>query len=118
MLFNYRLYSVIIHVLLPQCYRVVTVLICSSIQVLLLSHKAKICVIRLKTKGLIFLNLEIKRGCIYYVDFGEERIAGIQSGNGRPALIISNDIGNKFSKSVICICISASTRKDFPINVN
>lgn len=63
------------------------------------------------------MNTSVKRGSIYFVDFGEEKIVGIQSGIGRPALIISNNIANRYSQSVICLSISGSTRKNFPVHV-
>jgi mRNA-degrading endonuclease toxin of MazEF toxin-antitoxin module len=54
--------------------------------------------------------IEIKRGEIYDVDWGEE--AGLH-----PALIIQNDIGNQRSDSTIVAYIT-HTVKDLPVLVN
>jgi len=53
---------------------------------------------------------DIKRGEIYYVDWGEE--SGIH-----PALIIQNDIGNRYSDSTIVAYITHTVKKDLPILV-
>lgn len=47
----------------------------------------------------------IKRGEIYYVDL--EPVCGSEQGGKRPALIISNDTGNRFSPTVIVAVITS-----------
>lgn len=54
-------------------------------------------------------DLQIKRGDIYYVDFGETK--GSEQGGIRPCVIIQNDIGNKFSPTVIVNCITSQIAK-------
>lgn len=53
---------------------------------------------------------DIKRGDIYNVDWGKE--AGIH-----PALIIQNDIGNRYSDSTIVAYITHTVKKNLPILV-
>lgn len=55
-------------------------------------------------------SIEVKRGEIYDVDWGKE--AGLH-----PALIIQNDIGNKYSDSTIVAYIT-HTKKNYPVVVN
>ena len=47
----------------------------------------------------------ILRGQIYWCDFGSEKIQGVQSGI-RPAIILSNNVGNKFSPTIIVSAIT------------
>ena len=46
-------------------------------------------------------NLDIKRGYLYYADLSP--VVGSEQGGVRPVLIIQNDIGNKYSPTVIVI---------------
>lgn len=48
----------------------------------------------------------VKRGDVYYADLSP--VVGSEQGGIRPVLIIQNDIGNRFSPTVIV----AATRKD------
>lgn len=58
---------------------------------------------------------EIRRGEIYWVDFSPGR-GGEQSGM-RPALIIQNDTGNKFSPTTIVAACTTATSKPYPFTV-
>lgn len=61
-------------------------------------------------------DLQIKRGDVYYVDFGET--TGSEQGGIRPCIIIQNDIGNKFSPTVIVNCITSQmTKAKLPTHV-
>lgn len=51
----------------------------------------------------------IKRGEIYYADLSP--VKGSEQGGIRPVLIIQNDIGNKFSPTVIVAAITAKIQK-------
>ena len=44
-------------------------------------------------------NCEIKRGDLYYADLSP--VVGSEQGGVRPVLIIQNDVGNKYSPTVI-----------------
>ncbi len=53
--------------------------------------------------------IDIKRGQIYYVDFGEN--VGREQNGIRPAIIMQNNIGNKHSPTTIVIPLTTSKRK-------
>lgn len=62
------------------------------------------------------LNKQVKRGDIYWVDFGVTK--GSEQGGIRPAVVIQNDIGNKFSPTVIICPISSEIKKkELPTHV-
>lgn len=59
----------------------------------------------------------VKRGDIYYADFGEvENAVGRELAKRRPVLIIQNNLGNKMSDTTICLCMS-SRNKNIPLHV-
>lgn len=59
---------------------------------------------------------EIKRGQIYYADLSP--VVGSEQGGHRPVLIIQNDIGNKYSPTVIAAVItSRHTKANLPTHV-
>lgn len=51
----------------------------------------------------------IKRGDIYYADLSP--VVGSEQGGKRPVLIISNDVGNKYSPTVIVAAITSKQSK-------
>lgn len=51
----------------------------------------------------------VKRGDIYYADLGITE--GSEQGGFRPVLIIQNDIGNKYSPTVIATAITSQQHK-------
>ncbi len=51
----------------------------------------------------------IKRGEIYYADLSP--VVGSEQGGVRPVLIIQNDVGNKFSPTVIAAAITSKLDK-------
>ena len=51
----------------------------------------------------------IKRGDIYYADLSP--VVGSEQGGLRPVLIIQNDVGNKYSPTVIAAAITSRTDK-------
>ena len=54
-------------------------------------------------------NLDIKRGFFYYADLSP--VVGSEQGGVRPVLIIQNDIGNKYSPTVIVAAITSQINK-------
>ena len=63
----------------------------------------------------IFLN--IKRGDMFYADLSP--VIGSEQGGIRPVLIIQNDMGNKFSPTVIAAAITSQTGKNkLPTHIN
>lgn len=57
--------------------------------------------------------MEIKRGQIYYADLSP--VIGSEQGGMRPVLIIQNDIGNRYSPTVIAAVVtSRKTKANIP----
>ena len=54
-------------------------------------------------------NLDIKRGYLYYADLSP--VVGSEQGGVRPVLIIQNEIGNKYSPTVIVAAITSQINK-------
>lgn len=52
----------------------------------------------------------IKRGDIYYADLSP--VVGSEQGGVRPVLIVQNDVGNKYSPTVIAAAITSQTDKN------
>lgn len=53
--------------------------------------------------------LIVRRGDIYYADLSP--VVGSEQGGIRPVLIIQNDVGNKYSPTVICAAITSQINK-------
>lgn len=53
--------------------------------------------------------MTIKRGDIYYADLSP--VIGSEQGGVRPVLIVQNDIGNKYSPTVIAAAITSQQGK-------
>ncbi len=53
--------------------------------------------------------MSVRRGDIYYADLSP--VIGSEQGGVRPVLIIQNDVGNKFSPTVIAAAITSKTDK-------
>ncbi len=51
----------------------------------------------------------VKRGDIFFADLSP--VIGSEQGGIRPVLIIQNDIGNKYSPTVICAAITSQINK-------
>ena len=54
-------------------------------------------------------NLEIKRGDVFYADLSP--VVGSEQGGIRPVLIIQNNVGNKYSPTVIVAAITSQINK-------
>lgn len=54
-------------------------------------------------------DVSIKRGDIYYADLSP--VVGSEQGGIRPVLIVQNDVGNKFSPTVIAAAITSQHAK-------
>ena len=55
------------------------------------------------------MNSVVKRGEIYYADLSP--VIGSEQGGIRPVLIIQNDVGNKYSPTVIIAAITSQIQK-------
>lgn len=53
--------------------------------------------------------MEIVRGDIYYADLSP--VVGSEQGGVRPVLVVQNDVGNKFSPTVIIAAITSQLTK-------
>lgn len=61
----------------------------------------------------------IKRGDVYYADFGSvEDAVGHELAKKRPVLIIQNNLGNKKSTTTICLCLSTKCKYGLPYHVH
>lgn len=56
----------------------------------------------------------VKRGDVYFADLSP--VVGSEQGGVRPVLVIQNDIGNRFSPTVIVAAITAQIQKrNYPL---
>ena len=55
------------------------------------------------------MTMIVKRGDIYYADLSP--VVGSEQGGIRPVVIIQNDIGNKYSPTVIVAAITSQINK-------
>lgn len=55
------------------------------------------------------MSLSIKRGDMYYADLSP--VVGSEQGGVRPVLIVQNDVGNKYSPTVIAVAITSQINK-------
>ena len=53
--------------------------------------------------------MTVKRGDIFYADLSP--VVGSEQGGIRPVLIIQNDVGNRYSPTVICAAITSQINK-------
>lgn len=53
--------------------------------------------------------MNVKRGDIYYADLSP--VVGSEQGGVRPVLIVQNDVGNKYSPTVIAAAITSQQEK-------
>ncbi len=56
------------------------------------------------------MNLPVKRGDIYYADLSP--VVGSEQGGVRPVLIVQNDVGNRYSPTVIAAAITSRLGKN------
>ena len=61
--------------------------------------------------------MAMHRGDIYYADLSP--VVGSEQGGVRPVLIVQNDVGNKYSPTVIAAAITSQTAKTrLPTHIN
>jgi mRNA interferase MazF len=53
--------------------------------------------------------VQVKRGDIFYADLSP--VIGSEQGGVRPVLIVQNDVGNRYSPTVICAAITSQINK-------
>ena len=59
--------------------------------------------------GLKMMNNDVKRGDLYYADLSP--VVGSEQGGVRPVLIVQNDVGNKYSPTIIAAAITSQINK-------
>lgn len=59
--------------------------------------------------------MNIKRGDIFYADLSP--VVGSEQAGIRPVLIIQNDIGNKYSPTVIVLAITTKRKTNIPTHI-
>lgn len=59
--------------------------------------------------------MRVRRGDIYYADLSP--VIGSEQSGIRPVLIIQNDIGNKFSPTIIAIAITSKQKSKLPTHI-
>ncbi|MEL7624307.1 MAG: type II toxin-antitoxin system PemK/MazF family toxin [Clostridiales bacterium] len=57
----------------------------------------------------------IRHGDIFYADLSP--VVGCEQGGIRPVLVIQNDIGNRYSPTVIVVAITSKSKKELPTHV-
>lgn len=62
-----------------------------------------------------FCGVEVRRGDVFLVDFNPAR--GSEQAGFRPALVIQNDVGNRYSPTTIVAAISSAPEKPYPFLV-
>lgn len=63
------------------------------------------------------IKMNVKRGDIYYADLSP--VIGSEQGGVRPVLIVQNDVGNKYSPTVIAAAITSQQDKSrMPTHIN
>ncbi len=61
----------------------------------------------------------VKRGDVYYADFGSvEDAVGYELAKKRPVLIVQNNLSNKKSATTICLCLSTKCKYGLPYHVH
>lgn len=58
------------------------------------------------------MRMKVKKGEIYLIDLGKR--IGSEQGGIRPGLVIQNNIGNKYSPTVIIATITSKTKNNLP----
>jgi len=53
--------------------------------------------------------MQVKRGDVYYAEL--DPVIGSEQGGVRPVLIVQNDVGNKYSPTIICAAITSQINK-------
>ena len=57
----------------------------------------------------------IKRGDVFYADL--DPIIGSEQGGVRPVLVVQNNIGNKYSPTIVVLPISSAKKSEMPTHI-
>lgn len=69
------------------------------------------------TKITPLLPKEFKRGDIYYIDRAGGQSVGNEQTAGRPAIIVSNDAGNKHSDNITVVYLTTQPKSELPTHI-
>ena len=58
----------------------------------------------------------IKRGDVFYADL--DPIIGSEQGGIRPVLVVHNNVGNKYSPTVVVLPISSAKKNNMPTHIH
>ena len=58
----------------------------------------------------------IKRGDIFYADL--DPIIGSEQGGVRPVLVVQNNVGNRYSPTVVVLPISSAKKNNMPTHIH
>ncbi len=61
--------------------------------------------------------IDYRRGDIFYIATGGTYV-GSEQRPGRPGVIVSNDVGNKFSSNVEVVFLTSQIKKELPTHVS
>ncbi len=61
------------------------------------------------------MKMIIKRGDVFYADL--EPIIGSEQGGVRPVLVVQNNVGNKYSPTVVVLPISSAKKTNIPTHI-
>lgn len=58
----------------------------------------------------------VKRGDVFYADL--DPIIGSEQGGIRPVLVVQNNVGNKYSPTVVVLPISSAKKNNMPTHIH
>ena len=58
----------------------------------------------------------VKRGDIFYTDL--DPIIGSEQGGIRPVLVVQNNVGNKYSPTIVVLPLSSAKKHDLPTHIH
>lgn len=61
------------------------------------------------------LDLIVKKGDLYFADLSP--VVGSEQGGVRPVLVVQNDVGNKYSPTIIVAAITSQSKTKLPTHV-
>jgi mRNA interferase MazF len=61
------------------------------------------------------LDLIVKKGDLFFADLSP--VVGSEQGGVRPVLVVQNDVGNKYSPTIIVAAVTSQTKTKLPTHV-
>ena len=60
--------------------------------------------------------MQIKRGDIFYADL--DPVVGSEQGGTRPVLVVQNNVGNKYSPTLVVLPLSTAKKNHLPTHIH